>query len=75
MFNYATKSEVKIVPGVDTSAFLKKLDLSSLKSDVVKLGTDKLKLVPTKLNNLESKLNKTDIDKLITVPVELKKSY
>ena len=34
--NYATKADLKNVPGVDTSDFAKKTDLANLKSDVDK---------------------------------------
>ena len=40
---YATKAYLKNATGVDTSDFAKKTDLSDLKSDVDKLGIDKLK--------------------------------
>ena len=32
--NYATKTDLKNVTGVDTSSFAKKIDLANLKSDV-----------------------------------------
>ena len=38
--NYATKSDLKITTGVDTSNFAKKADLASLKSDIDKLDTN-----------------------------------
>ena len=69
--NYATKSDLKNVAGVDTSTFAKKDDLASLKSNPDKLDIDKLKNVPTNLNNLKSKVDKLDVDKLVPVPVNL----
>ena len=45
--NYATKTDLKNVAGVDTSKFAKKIDLNNLKSDLDKLDIDKLKIVPT----------------------------
>ena len=44
--NYATKTDLKISIGVDTSKFAKNVDLGSLKSNVDKLDIDKLKHVP-----------------------------
>ena len=39
--NYAMKSNLKNATGVDTSEFAKKVDLTSLKSNVDKLDIDK----------------------------------
>ena len=52
---------------------LKKVDLASLQSNVVKLDIDKLKNVPTNFKNLKSKVDKLDVDKLVCVPVDLSK--
>ena len=38
--NYATKTDLKIATGVDTSSFAKKTDLANLKSDVDKLDIE-----------------------------------
>ena len=54
--------------GVDTSKFVKKVDLINLKSNVDKLDINKLKDVPTDLSNLKIK-----VDKLVPVPVDLSK--
>ena len=62
--NYATKTDLKNVTGVDTSKFAKKIDLNNLKSDLDKLDIDKLKNVPTNLTNLKTKVDKLDVDKL-----------
>ena len=69
--NYATKADLRKATGVDTSTFAKKVDLASLKYNVDKLDTDKLKKVPTNLNNLKSKVDKLDVDELVLVPVDL----
>ena len=45
--NYATNADLKNATGADTSKFVKKVDLASLKSNVGKLEIDKLKNVPT----------------------------
>ena len=71
--NYATKADLKNATGVDTSKFAKKVDLASLKSNVDKLNSDKLKNMPTIFKNLKSKVNKLDVDKLILVAVDLSK--
>ena len=44
--DYATKTDLKNATGIETSSFAKKADLASLKSNVDKLGLDKLKNVP-----------------------------
>ena len=51
--------------------FAKKVDLGSLKSDVDKLGIDKLKTLPSNLNNLKSKRDKLNVGKLVPVTVDL----
>ena len=62
---YATKTDFKNATEIDTSSFAKKIDLASLKSNVHKLGLDKLKNVSTNLSNLKCKVDKLDVDKLV----------
>ena len=50
--NYATKADTKNATGVDKSKFAKKVDLASLKSNVDRLGIDKLQNVPSGLSIL-----------------------
>ena len=53
--NYATKTDLKNVTHVDTSAFALKTNLANLKTEVDKLNTDKLRTVPvdwSKLSNV-----------------------
>ena len=69
--NYATKTDLKNLTGVDTSSFAKQVHLVNLKSDVDKLDIDVLK---TNLSNLRSKVDKFDVDKLIAGPVYLNKT-
>ena len=69
--NYGTKADLKNVTGVDTSKFTKKLDLANLRSDVDKIGNDKLKNVPTNSSNLKNQVDKLDVDKLVPAPVDL----
>ena len=58
---------------MDTTAFAKKVDLLSLKSNIDKLDIDKLEKVPSGLINLKSIGDKLDVDKLVPVPVDLSK--
>ena len=57
--NYAINADSKNSTSVDTSAkfakFAKKVDLTSLQSNVDKLGFEKLKNVPSGLNSLKIK--------------------
>ena len=73
MSNYATKTDLKNATGVDKSSFAKKVDLANLKSDVDKLGIDKLKNVISGSSRLKNKVDKSDIDKFIPIPVDLSK--
>ena len=50
--NYATKTDLKTVTHVDTSSFTLKTNLASLKTEVDKLGIDKLAPVPVDLSKL-----------------------
>ena len=71
--NYATKADLKNATGVDTSKYVKKVDLANLKSNVDKLDNDELKNVPSNLSNLKSKVDKLDVDKLVPVHIDLNK--
>ena len=55
--NFATKVDLKKETGIDTSEFAKKTDLASLKSDVGRLGIDKLKTVIVDLSKLSNVLD------------------
>ena len=50
--NYATNTDLSNITHVDTSPFVLKTNLASLKTKVDKLDIDKLKIVPTDLNKL-----------------------
>ena len=52
--NYATKTDLKTVTHVDTSSFTLKTNLASLKTEVDKLGIDKLAPVPVDLSKLNN---------------------
>ena len=68
--NYATKTDLKTVTHVDTSSFALKTNLASLKTEVDKLGIDKLAPVPVDLSKLSDVVKndvvkKTVYDKLV----------
>ena len=60
--NYATKDDVKNITHVDVSSYATKNNLASLKTEVDKIDTDKLKTVPADLAKL-SNVVKNDIVK------------
>ena len=69
--NYATKADIKNISHVDTSSFVLKSNLSSLKTAVDKLDTDKLAPIPVDLSKLSDAVKndvvkKTVYDKLVT---------
>ena len=69
--NYATKADIKNISNVDTSSFVLKTNLSSLKSEFDQLDIDKLVPVPVDLSKLGDVLKndvvKKDVyDKLVT---------
>ena len=68
--NYATKTDLKIAAGIDTSKLALKSNLASLKAEVDKIVVDKLKTVPFDLSKLNNVVNndvvkKTAYDKLV----------
>ena len=58
--NYATKDDVKNITHVDVSSYATKTNLASLKTEVDKIDTDKLKTVPADLAKL-SNVDKNDV--------------
>ena len=69
--NYATKDDVKNITHVDTSSFALKTNLANLKSEVDKIGVDKLMPIPTDLGKLSNVVKndvvkKTNYHKLVT---------
>ena len=58
--------------GVDTSDLAAKNNFIALKAEFDKLNIIKLFHIPTSLNNLKTKVDNLDVDKLKTVPVDLK---
>ena len=69
--NYAKKADIKNISHVDSSRFVSKTNLVSLKAEVDKLDIDKLVLVPVDLSKLSDVVKndvvkKTANDKLVT---------
>ena len=62
LVNYATKTDLKNIAHADVSSFASKTNLASLKTEVDKIDTDKLKTVPTDLAKL-SNVVKNDVVK------------
>ena len=60
--NYATKTDIKNIPHIDTSSFALKTSLASLKTEVDKLDIDKLAQVSVDLSKL-SGVVKNDVVK------------
>ena len=60
--NYATEDDVKNITHVDVSSYATKTNLASLKTEVDKIDTDKLKTVPADLAKL-SNVVKNDVVK------------
>ena len=60
--NYATKTDLRNVTHVDTSSFTLKTNLASLKTEVDKLGIDKVVPIPADLTKL-SNVVKNDVVK------------
>ena len=67
--SYTRKPNIKNISHIDTSSFVLKWNLTSLKTEVDKLDLNKLKSLPTNLSNLKNKVEKLYIDKLPPVPV------
>ena len=62
--NYATKADIKNISHVDTSSFALKTNSANLKTEVDKLGFDKLVPVPIDLSKL-SDVVKNDVKKTV----------
>ena len=67
--NYATKVDIKNITHIDTSGFALKTNLSNLKTEIDKLGIDKLVPVPVDLGNLsdvvKNVIKKAEYNKLV----------
>ena len=65
--NYAKKADLKNVTHVDTSSFVLKTNLASLKTEVDKLDIDKLALVPVDLSKLSDDIKNDVVKKLCII--------
>ena len=72
MSNFATKKELDHAIGVNKSDLAAAQDLIDLKAEVEKIDINELVNVLTSFNNLKAKVDDLDVDKLKTVPVDLK---
>ena len=75
--NYATKDDVKNITHVDVSSFTSKTNLAALKTEVDKIDTGKLKIVPddlAKLSNVVTNevVKKTDYNtKIFNIEIQI----
>ena len=65
--NYATKTGIKNISHVDTSSFALKTNLVNRKTEVDKLGIDKLATVPVDLSKLSNVVKMTLLKKLCMI--------
>ena len=65
--NYATKSDVKNISHVDTSSFVLKTNLASLKTEVDKLDINKLVPFPVDLSKLSDVVENDVVKKLYMI--------
>ena len=65
--NYATKADIKNISHVDTSSFVLKSNLPSLKTEVDKLDTDKLAPIPVDLSKLSDSVKMMLLKKLYMI--------
>ena len=61
--NYATKTDLRRVTGVDTYKLAAKSDLASLKAEINQIDVDKLKTVPLDLSKLSDAVNNEVVKK------------
>ena len=70
MSNYAIKSDLKRVVGIDTSKFAEKVGLSNLTSDINRLDIDELEITTVDLSKQSNILKKMLLERHL-VPVNL----
>ena len=71
--NYVPKPDIKRATDINTLKFAKETDLGNITSDADELRINYLKVVSRILNSLKGKVDKSNVDKLRTVPVDMKK--
>ena len=67
MTNYTTKTNLKNVTHIDTPSFAVKTNLANLKTEVDKLGIDKLVPVPVDLSKLSDVVKNDAVKKLFMI--------
>ena len=65
--NYATKTDLKLATGVDTSNLATKFDLVNLKTEADKEDIDKLETFPSDLSKLSNVADKDVLKKLCII--------
>ena len=65
--NYATKTDIKNILHVDTSSFALKTNVANLKTEVQKLGIDKLVPIPVDLSKLSDTVKNDVVKKLYII--------
>ena len=65
--NYATKTDIKNISHIYTSSFALKTNLSSLKTEVDKLDSDKLIPIPNDLSKLSNVVKNDVVKKLYII--------
>ena len=65
--NYATKTDIKNILHVDTSGFALKSNLASLKTEVDRLGIDKLVPIPVDFSKLSDAVKNDIVKKLCMI--------
>ena len=63
--NYATKTDIKNIPNVDTSSFALKTNLTNLKTEVDKLDIEKLVPSPVDLSKLSDAVKNDVVKKTV----------
>ena len=63
--NYVTKNDIKNITHVDTSSFVLKTNLSSLKTEIDKLDIGKLVPIPNDLSKLSNVLKNDVVKKTV----------
>ena len=64
--NYATKADLKLATGLDTSSLVSQTDSACLKTKIYNLDVDKLKTVPADLSKLINVVN-NDVVKICII--------
>ena len=67
LFNHARKTDIKNILHVDTSGFALKSNLASLKTEVGRLGIDKLVPIPVDFSKLSDAVKNGIVKKLCMI--------